>query len=88
LPASGCSSAARSPALWLESRRTTEDVDIVGLQGTAEERMALMRLATELDLPVEAVNSAADSFVRRIDGWRDELELFRRGARGRVYRPP
>jgi hypothetical protein len=74
-------------ALWLEPRRTTEDIDILGLRGTAEERWALMALAVELGLPVEAMNSAADFFVRRIEGWRDELEPFRRGARGRVYRP-
>ena len=74
-------------ALWLEPRRTTEDVDILGLGGTVEERMSLMSLAAELGLPVEALNSAADFFVRRIAGWRDELELFRQGARGRVYRP-
>jgi hypothetical protein len=74
-------------ALWLEPRRTTEDVDVLGLAGTADERMALMRLAGELDLPVEALNSAADFFVRRIEGWRDELELFRHGTLGRIYRP-
>jgi hypothetical protein len=74
-------------ALWLEPRRTTEDVDIVGLVGTIDERLALMRLAAELGLPVEALNSAADFFVRRIDGWRDELELFRAGTKGRIYRP-
>jgi hypothetical protein len=74
-------------ALWLEPRRTTEDVDIVGLAGTVDERLALMRLAAELALPVEALNSAADFFVRRIDGWRDELEPFRTGTRGRIHRP-
>jgi hypothetical protein len=74
-------------ALWLEPRRTTEDVDVMGLGGTAEERMALLGLAAELGLPVEALNSAADFFVRRIDGWRDELEPFVEGARGRIYRP-
>ncbi len=73
--------------LWLEPRRTTEDVDLVGLGGTIDERLSLMRLAAELGLPVEALNSAADFFVRRIDGWRDELELFRTGAKGRIYRP-
>jgi hypothetical protein len=35
-------------ALWLEPRRTTEDVDIVGLGGTTDERLALLRLAAEL----------------------------------------
>jgi hypothetical protein len=74
-------------ALWLEPRRTTEDVDILGLGGTADERLALLRLATELGLSVEALNSAADFFVRRIDGWREELEPFRSGARGRIHRP-
>jgi hypothetical protein len=74
-------------ALWLEPRRTTEDVDVVGLGGTTGERMALMQLAGELDLPVEALNSAADFFVRRIEGWRDEVEPFRQGSRGRIYRP-
>jgi hypothetical protein len=74
-------------ALWLEPRRTTEDVDLVGLGGTIDERLALMTLAGDLGLPVEAINSAADFFVRRIDGWRDELELFRTGARGRIHRP-
>jgi hypothetical protein len=74
-------------ALWLEPRRTTEDVAILGLGGTLEERMSLMSLAAELGLPVEALNSAADFFVRRIAGWREELELFRHGTRGRVYRP-
>jgi hypothetical protein len=74
-------------ALWLAPRRTTGDVDVVGLGGTTDERMALMELAGELDLPVEALNSAADFFVRRIEGWRDELEPFRQGSRGRIYRP-
>jgi hypothetical protein len=74
-------------ALWLEPRRTTEDVDIVGLAGTGDERLALLRLAAELGLSVEALNSAADFFVRRIDGWQDELEPFRSGSRGRIHRP-
>jgi hypothetical protein len=74
-------------ALWLEPRRTTEDVDIVGLDGTTDERLALLRLAGELGLSVEALNSAADFFVRRIDGWREEIEPFRSGARGRIHRP-
>ena len=74
-------------ALWLEPRRVTEDVDLIGLRGTADERYALMELATELGLPVEAVNSAADFFVRRIPDWRAELVELRRGAGATVYRP-
>jgi hypothetical protein len=74
-------------ALWLEARRTTEDVDLVGLGGTPEERLQVMELAEEVGLPIEALNSAADFFVRRISGWREEIELFRTGPRARLFRP-
>lgn len=72
-------------ALWLEPRRVTEDIDIVG--NTADSRLRLMQLIDRLGLPVEAVNSAADFFVHRIAGWQREVELFRQGARGRILRP-
>ena len=74
-------------ALWLQARRTTEDVDIIGLAGTSRQRLALMSLAEAEGLPVEAVNSAADFFVERVDGWRSHLVVFREGKRGTVYRP-
>lgn len=38
-------------------------------------------------LPVEAVNSSADYFVRRIDGWRDQLVPLVQGPRAVIYRP-
>ena len=75
-------------ALWLdEPGRTTEDVDLIGLSGAPEERLALMQLAQEMGLPIEAVNSAADFFVRRISGWEEEIEIFRTGPKTRIYRP-
>jgi hypothetical protein len=75
-------------ALWLdEPSRTTEDVDLVGLSGVPEERLALMQFAEEMGLPIEAVNSAADFFVRRIPGWQEEIEVFRTGPKSRIYRP-
>lgn len=74
-------------SIWLEPRRVTEDVDLIGLAGTAAERMALMELAESQGLPVEAVNSAADFFVRRIPGWRNEIRLLRSGASARIHRP-
>ncbi|MBL9024146.1 MAG: hypothetical protein JNL21_18280 [Myxococcales bacterium] len=74
-------------ALELEPGRTTEDVDLVGMEGTQAERFALMDLAFDLGLPIEAVNSAADFFVRRIDGWETELSVLRAGPRATVYRP-
>ena len=74
-------------ALWLSPRRTTEDLDVVGMSGSSAERFALMDLAGELGLPIEALNSAADFFVFRIPDWRDQVEVLRRGARGTVWRP-
>ena len=74
-------------ALWLEPGRVTQDIDLIGLRGVAQERYALVDFAVSQGLPAEAVNSAADYFVQKIDGWRGELELFRSGTRGRIFRP-
>lgn len=74
-------------SLWLDSRRMTEDLDVIGMSGTLQERFALMQVASDLGLPIEAVNSAADFFVQRIPGWRQEVEPLLRGARGTVFRP-
>jgi hypothetical protein len=74
-------------ALWLEPRRVTEDIDLVGLGGSSDDRLDLMRFADAMDLPIEAVNSAADYFVRRVPGWERELELFRAGRQARIFRP-
>ncbi len=73
-------------AVWFATDRTTEDVDMIGLAGTQAERFALMELAAEAGLPIEAVNSAADFFVRKIPDWRDQLvPLVQR--RATIYRP-
>jgi len=74
-------------ALWLEPRRTTEDVDIVPMGDPKANRTALFELAAELGLPIEAMNSAADFFVERVAGWRDETELLLEGRSGRIFRP-
>jgi len=74
-------------AAWFAPERTTEDVDLIGLGGTQDERLALMTLAASAAIPIEAVNSAADFFVRRIPGWRDELVALHRGQRATIFRP-
>jgi hypothetical protein len=73
--------------LWFAPERVTEDIDLVGLAGRMEDRLALMRLAGAEGLPIEAVNSAADFFVYRIPDWRSQIEVLRRGPRAVVYRP-
>lgn len=72
---------------WLEGERRTQDVDLIGPEGTREERLALLDLADELGLPIEALNTAADYFVRRVDGWESETRLLLEGSRGRILRP-
>jgi hypothetical protein len=74
-------------AAWFSPARTTEDLDLIGLGGTQAERFALMDFAVAAGIPVEAVNSAADFFVRRIPDWRDRIAVLVRGARGTIYRP-
>jgi hypothetical protein len=74
-------------SVWIEPRRVTEDIDLVGLMGTQGERLALMDAVFSLGLPVEAVNSAADFFVHRISGWREEIEILRHYAKCVFYRP-
>jgi hypothetical protein len=74
-------------ALWLDPTRTTEDVDLVGFRGTPDERFALFGLAQDLGLPIEALNSAADFFVKRISDWEAQVEPFRTGTKGRLFRP-
>lgn len=74
-------------AAWFAPTRTTEDIDLIGLGGSPAERLALMELAASAALPVEAVNSAADFFIRRIPNWRDRMIELHRGTRSTIYRP-
>jgi hypothetical protein len=74
-------------AAWFSPERVTEDIDMIGMEGTQAQRFALMELAAEALMPIEAVNSAADFFVRRIDDWRDHLEVLHRGSKATIYRP-
>jgi hypothetical protein len=73
-------------AVWFAAGRTTEDIDLIGLGGSQAERFALMELAIEAGIPIEAVNSAADFFVRRISNWRQELVPLIHD-RAIIYRP-
>ena len=74
-------------AAWFAPVRTTEDIDLIGLGGSQAERLALMELAETASIPIEAVNTAADFFLRRVDGWRDQIVPLHRGACATVYRP-
>lgn len=74
-------------AVWFDPARKTEDVDLVPMDDSPTARFRLLELAETLGLPIEALNSAADFFVRRIDGWRTDLVLLQRGRHARIFRP-
>lgn len=74
-------------ALWLDGRRTTEDVDLVGMTDRGEQRFRLLEFFGQRGLPVETVNSAADYFVYRHSDWREQVELLLKGTASNIYRP-
>lgn len=73
-------------AIWFSPARKTEDIDLLSMSDSSADRLQLMELASAMGLPIEAVNSAADFFLRRIEGWRGELELLRAGPSCRIFR--
>lgn len=74
-------------ALWFSPERATEDVDLVAVVDEQGKRYEVVELALAQGLPLEAVNSAADFFLRRIPGWQEELEVLHAGPRARILRP-
>ncbi len=50
-------------------------------------RGRLFEVAQRVGLPIEAVNSASDFFLRRVPGWQEELRLLKRGKKGKIFRP-
>lgn len=74
-------------ALWFAPGRTTEDIDLVSVPGRPTDRYRLLDFAHALRIPLEVLNSTADFFVRRLDGWQDDLVLLQAGRTARIFRP-
>ncbi|MBW2263451.1 MAG: hypothetical protein JRG91_15910 [Deltaproteobacteria bacterium] len=75
------------PLLGIE-HRVTVDVDIAGPESAGQEQtLALMHIAEELGLPVEAINQAGAFFLHRIEGWREELVTVHEGPGATIHRP-
>ncbi len=74
-------------SVWLEPRRLTEDIDIFHRTDRAAAQIALWDIAADLGLPIEAINGAAEYFIRRIPNWDHGLVVLSQGDRGRVLRP-
>ncbi len=68
--------------------RVTSDIDICPIgEMTNEKRLHLMDIADQLKLPIEAINPAADFFVRQIPNWKSSIVLMKKGKKGQLYRP-
>ncbi len=68
--------------------RVTSDIDICPIdEMTNEKRLHLMDIADQLKLPIEAINPAADFFVRQIPNWKSSIVLMKKGQKGQLYRP-
>ncbi len=68
--------------------RVTSDIDICPIdEMTNEKRLHLMDIADQLELPIEAINPAADFFVRQIPNWKSSIVLMKKGKKGQLYRP-
>lgn len=68
--------------------RVTSDIDICPIdEMTNEKRLHLMDIADQLKLPIEAINPAADFFVRQIPHWKSSIVLLKKGKKGQLYRP-
>lgn len=68
--------------------RVTTDIDIAGPDSaTQKDTLTLMDIATEIGLPVEAINQAASYFLYKIPVWQSSLVLVQAGKLGRILRP-
>jgi len=75
------------PLLGVE-HRVTVDIDVAGPSDAGmDQTLALMGIAEEIGLPVEAVNQAGAYFLRAIRGWENHLVEVHRGKGARILRP-
>ena len=74
-------------AVWFRPERRTEDIDLVDFTDGNSGRLRLLELAEREGIPVEALNSAADYFVRRVPDWKEQVEPWLRGSRATLWRP-
>lgn len=68
--------------------RVTSDIDLCSIDElTNDKRISLMKIAQASGLSVEAINPAADFFLKQIPHWKQSLVLLQAGSRGNLYRP-
>ena len=72
-------------ALLQPNFRATADIDLCPIgELTNERRLNLMKIAEASGLDVEAVNPAADFFLRQIPNWQASIVPFIKGKKGKT----
>ncbi len=68
--------------------RLTSDIDLCSVDELSnEKRISLMKLAEQAGLSIEAINPAADYFLKQIPNWKNSLVVLQKGPKGNLYRP-
>ena len=70
------------------SKRTTIDIDIVGPKDLGVTgQLELLKIAQELDLPIEAINQAANFFLWKIKDWDKMITPLYESKKITIFRP-
>ena len=68
--------------------RSTIDIDVTSFSlSTNADTLKLMKLAEELQLPIETINQSDAFFLNQIENWQGRCELFHKGKIGKIYIP-
>ena len=68
--------------------RITVDIDLVSLGKSSQgEMLEIMKLAADLGLPVETINSAGSYFFAKVPHSETDLVLLHQGKWARIFRP-
>lgn len=74
--------------LLMRKSRATSDIDLCSIDELSnEKRVSLMKLAEQAGLSIEAINPAADYFLKQIPYWKNSLVILQEGKKGNLYRP-
>lgn len=75
------------PLLGID-HRTTTDIDIAPADSeNMKETLELMKIAEDLNLPIESINQAASYFLHKIKLFQNHLILMHRGKHASIFRP-
>lgn len=70
------------------SDRQTLDIDLVPVnKATNEDQLKIVEIAVDNGLPPEAINFAAEYFVKKQAGWKNQIVLIKTTKKARLYRP-